>query len=420
MTLHEIPLRHRGDAGPTTDPGDHPGVVPSTPDGELDEAFGPIFASIAEGAVARDRNRELAHAEVAELKRAGFGALRLPVADGGRGASVRQLFRLLIDLSAADSNITQALRAHFFVAEGFLLAGDEEGLRRIAEGQIFGNAISEKGTGSVGRYGTRLTRDGEDFLLDGTKFYSTGSLYADAISVAADLDGERVYATVDTDREGLTQFDDWDGFGQRLTGSGTSIFEGVRVPARLVQSRGYGSAGRTPSSAYLQLFHLAALAGILRRATDDVREWVSHRTRSYSHAPADLPREDPLVQAVLGRASSAAYVARSTVLAVADALDAALASPEAADDPDLLDAAELAAAQAQVVLVPLVLDAVSGIFDVGGASISSEALDLDRHWRNARTLGVHNPVVYKQQAVGRFELTGDGLPYEWNAGERKA
>ncbi|HJE90016.1 MAG TPA: acyl-CoA dehydrogenase [Dietzia timorensis] len=385
---------------------------------ELSARFRPIFAHIAKGAASRDRDRELAHAEIAALKAEKFGAVRLPEALGGAGASVRQLFDLLIDLSAADSNVTQALRAHFFVAEGYILSGDARGLERVAAGEIIGNAISEKGAGSVDRYQTTLSRDGDRYLLNGTKFYSTGSLYADAIAVAADLDGERVYATVDTDAPGLTQFDDWDGFGQRLTGSGTSVYENVHVSAADVAPDGYGTEGRTASSAYLQLFHLAALAGILRRAADDVRDWVAGRTRTYSHAPADLPREDPLVQAVLGRAYSAAFVARATVLSVADALDAVLETAETAENPELLDKAELAAAEAQVALTPLVLGAITDLFDVGGASLSSESLGLDRHWRNARTLAVHNPVVYKQQAVGRFELIGDGLPYEWNAGVR--
>lgn len=168
----------------------------------LSERFRPIFAHIAKGATSRDRDRELAHAEIAALKAEKFGAVRLPQAQGGAGASVRQLFDLLIDLSAADSNVTQALRAHFFVAEGYILSGDARGLERVAAGEIIGNAISEKGAGSVNRYETTLRRDGDRFLLNGTKYYSTGSLYADAIAVAADLDGERVYATVDTDAPG--------------------------------------------------------------------------------------------------------------------------------------------------------------------------------------------------------------------------
>ncbi|WP_297004201.1 acyl-CoA dehydrogenase family protein [uncultured Corynebacterium sp.] len=385
-------------------------------DADLAARFRPVFDGIALGAADRDRNRELPHEQIRQLRDAGFTALRVPVEHGGLGASVRQSFALLTDLATADPNLTQALRVHFSTVEGFLAAGDTEGLRRAGEGVIYGNAISEKGVGAVDRYQTRLTpTDNGNYQLNGTKFYSTGTLYADVVSVAADLDGRRVTVLVDSDAPGVHQFDDWDGFGQRLTGSGTTVFTAVPVAAGTVTEGGYGDAGHVIDTAYLQLFHLSALAGISRRAADDARDRVISRKRTFSHAPADLPREDPLIQAVLGRVYAAASVARAAVLAVADAVASSFGSPE---DVALIDAAELAASEAQVALVPLVLDAVTEAFETGGASVVSEKLDLDRHWRNARTLAVHNPVVYKQQAVGRYHLTGDGLVFAWSAGVR--
>lgn len=391
---------------------------PTPTDADLTARFRPVLDSIAHGAVDRDRNRELPREQIRLLRDAGFTALRVPVEHGGLGATVRQTFAQLTDLAAADPNLTQALRVHFFTVEGFLAGGDAEGLRRAGEGIIYGNAISEKGIGAVDRYQTHLTpTDDGNYQLNGTKYYSTGTLYADVISVAADLDGRRVTVLVDADAPGVHQFDDWDGFGQRLTGSGTTVFTGVTVDAEAVTEGGYGDTGHVIDTAYLQLFHLSALAGIARRAADDARDRVGNRDRTFSHAPADLPREDPLVQAVLGRVYSAASVARASALAVADAVAASFDSP---GDIALIDAAELASSEAQVVLVPLVLDAVSEAFETGGASVASEKLDLDRHWRNARTLGVHNPVIYKQQAVGRYHLTGEGLAFAWSAGVRPA
>src|SRR5471030_2254210 len=61
--------------------------------------FRPIFERIAEGAVERDQLRTLPYDQIAELKQAGFGALRVPVSHGGAGVSVKQLFRLLIETS---------------------------------------------------------------------------------------------------------------------------------------------------------------------------------------------------------------------------------------------------------------------------------------------------------------------------------
>ncbi|AHK34307.1 acyl-CoA ligase [Rhodococcus opacus PD630] len=392
-------------------------------DRELEGRFHPIFDRIAEGALGRERDRRLPFDEVGLLRDARFGALRVPVEFGGYGASVRQLFGLLVDLAAAESNLPQALRVHWSFVEDQRLADPtvsrERWLRAAAEGTLVGNAITEPGVGAADRYQTTLRRrDDGTWVLDGVKYYSTGSLYADHILVAADRDGERVSVLVDADAPGVTQTDDWDGFGQRLTASGTTTFSGVGVPEDRILGPGYGAPGRTYATSYLQLVQLAVLAGIARRAETDTAEWVRARTRTFTHAAADLPRHDPLVQQVIGKLSAAAYGARATVLAVADDLDRLLDA--GGEDPELLDRAEAAAARAQSVVIGLVLDATAQLFEVGGASITSSELGLDRHWRNARTISAHNPLIYKQQSVGAYVLNGDPLPYAWSAGQRQS
>ncbi|MGI1846866.1 acyl-CoA dehydrogenase family protein [Rhodococcus sp. SJ] len=397
--------------------------TPAVTDDELRERFRPTFDRIAEGAVQREHERRLPFHEVQWLREARFGALRVPVEFGGFGATIRQLFDLLIDLlidlAAAESNLPQALRVHWSFVEDQRLAGDGRArhwLAAAADGTLVGNAITEPGVGAADRYRTTLTRKGGDWVLDGIKYYSTGSLYADHILVAADRDGERVSVLVDARQEGVEQTDDWDGFGQRLTASGTTTFTGVVVPEDRILGPGYGAPGRTYATAYLQLVQLAVLAGIARRAEADAVDWVRARTRTFTHAVADLPRHDPLVQQVIGKLSAAAFGARAAVLAVADDLDVLLDA--GADDPELLDRAEASAARAQSVVIGLVLDATAQLFEVGGASITSSEAALDRHWRNARTVAAHNPLIYKQQAVGAHVLNGDPLPYAWSAGRR--
>lgn len=391
-----------------------------TTDERLDEIFAPIFARIAEGAVAREEDRRLAYDEVSWLREARFGALRVPVEYGGYGATVRQLFRLLIDLATAESNLPQALRVHWSFVEDQISARPapeaQDWLRKIAEGTLVGNAITEPGVGAIDRYQTRVTAEGDGYRLDGTKYYSTGSLYSDHILVAADKDGERVSALVDATAEGVTQHDDWDGFGQRLTASGTTEFNGVQVTEDRILGPGYGTAGRTYATSYLQLVQLSVLAGIAQRATDDVSEWVRERKRTFTHSAADLPRHDPLVQQVIGRLTSAAYTARTLVLDIADQLDRL--AETGWQDEQLLDKVEFDVARAQATLIPLVLDATTQLFEVGGASITSERLRLDRHWRNARVISAHNPLIFKLQALGDHVLNGTDLPYAWSAGQK--
>jgi alkylation response protein AidB-like acyl-CoA dehydrogenase len=391
----------------------------------LRERFAPIFEKIAASAARREIERSLAYDEVKELLAAGFGRLRVPKEFGGFGATIRQQFDLLIDLAAADSNLSQSFRPHLiFVEEQRLNAiqGSQNAkawLRKVVEGKFFGNAVTELGLGAAERYQTAVTRDKSGALrLNGEKFYSTGSLYADYIVVAADQDGRRVSVIVAADAAGLTQKDDWDGFGQRLTASGSSSYDSVLIDEDDILGDGYGRAGRSWATAYLQLALLASLAGIARRSLEDAIEWVRPRTRTFSHAPAALPRNDPLIQETIGQIASAAYGARAAALGVADALDDAIDA--LGEDNDLLEEAERAMASAQGIVINLSLDAASRVFEGSGASAASGALALDRHWRNARTLSSHNPLSYKYRSLGANLLNGEELPYHWSAGVRNA
>jgi len=121
---------------------------------------------------------------------------------------------------------------------------------------------------------------------------------------------------------------------------------------------------------------------------------------------------------VIGRLSAAAFAARATVLAAADELAVTLDGHH--NEPERLDASELAAAQAQVIVTKLVLDATSELFEVGGASLTSEKLAIDRHWRNARTIASHNPAIARERLLGDHFLNGINPREEWAARWKKA
>ncbi|MCW3017230.1 MAG: Acyl-CoA dehydrogenase, type 2, C-terminal domain [Solirubrobacterales bacterium] len=177
------------------------GVVPVAPGSrELRD----LLADIAAGAFARERDERPPVDAIQRIRGARLGALRVPVADGGTGASHRELFTTLIDLAHADANVAHILRAHFWFVELRLLDTDPEvrsrWLDEIVRGAIFGNAASEVGgKRPVGEFvlDTRLARaghqwrlDGTQWRLDGTKYYSTGSRFSDWVVVYASTDDE--------------------------------------------------------------------------------------------------------------------------------------------------------------------------------------------------------------------------------------
>ena len=373
-----------------------------------------VLAEIAAGAAERERENRPPHDAIDVVRRSGVGALRVPRELGGGGASVRELFEVLIALAAADSNVAHILRAHFWFVEQRLALPDPEDvwLERILDGAIFGNAMAEVGGPSVGAavFATTITpAPGGGHVLRGTKYYSTGSLYSDWISIGATApNGDAVFATVPVDREGLTLEDDWDGIGQRLTGTGTTRVEDVAVADEEITRR-FRPGDVVPSSegAFLQLYLHAVMAGVARAAPGDAVARARRRSRVYTHGAADTVAADPLVQSVVGEMSSAAFAAEAIVLRAAEAIDDALAAP---GDPALGHRASLQASQAKVAVEDLALRATTRLFEIGGASATKREHDLDRHWRNARTLASHNPTIYKARAIGDHEVNGTPLP----------
>ena len=106
----------------------------------LAQRFRPIFDRIAKDAAGREQRRELPTEPIRWLKEAGFGTLRIPVEQGGSGATLHQLFRLLTELAQADSNLPQALRAHFAFVEDRLNQPDSPQRRlwfeRFCDGEL--------------------------------------------------------------------------------------------------------------------------------------------------------------------------------------------------------------------------------------------------------------------------------------------
>jgi alkylation response protein AidB-like acyl-CoA dehydrogenase len=382
-----------------------------------------LIAAIGEGAVDRERTGERPFAAVDLARAQRLGALRIPAADGGGGASLRELFAVVIALATADVNVAHILRGHFAHVEERLRLGVQERERVVAlalSGKIVGNASTELGSTPAGAFTwkTTLTPDGDGFRLNGKKFFTTGTLYADYAEVlASDPDGATVIALVPTDRAGVTVVDDWDGMGQRATGTGTATFDDVAVTADETLQFAPPDADTEPpalyhSGAFFQLYVTALEAGVLHALRADAVAHVHQRSRSFAWAPNPSAPDDPLLQREIGEIASAAFAAEATVLAAADALAAAYDADVAGTDPnlELAHEASLQAAAAKVVVDALAQKSASQIFDVGGASVVRGAHLLDRHWRNIRTLASHNPTSYKAQAIGAYYARGTKLP----------
>lgn len=377
-----------------------------------------VFDRIAAGTLEREHSRRLPFEQIGWLKESGFLAVRVPAEYGGDGASIEQLIELLIELAAADPHVTQALRGHIGFVEDRLYAppgaSRDRWLARFVDGQMIGNAVTEVGSVAVGETGTRLEPDKENWRITGSKFYTTGSIFAEWIDATATRpDGVEVAALVSTSDAGVAVSDDWQGFGQKLTGSGTTVFTGAPVDAGDV----FVFADRFPyQTALYQTVLLAILSGIGLAAERDASHAVATRSRVYSHGNAAASRDDPQLLQVVGTVAAENFAATACTHSAARAVQAAFDGRHGDDEHRLNLAAEIATAKAQVVVTRLILGAVTGIFDALGASAANTSSALDRHWRNARTVSSHNPSVFKARIVGAWVVNQTPPPFEWAIG----
>src|SRR5471030_125960 len=204
--------------------------------------FSEAIADIASTAAERERAHRLPHEEIARLKVLGFGALRLPSDAGGQGLSLSALLIVARDIAAADSNIAHAFRNHLWLVEAALRRRDHPFHAHILDltkqkktvGLSF---VKTDGVAAGARPSQVLSRLDWDenrhtYVGSGVKVYATGNLYNDAfVGVAVEnREGRTVQYVLDRG-EGVGTDDDWQGFGQRLTGSGTAKFHAVSVPA---------------------------------------------------------------------------------------------------------------------------------------------------------------------------------------------
>lgn len=380
-------------------------------DAEAIAAAHAVAAEIAAGAVTRDRERRLPYAELDLISDTGLLAITVPRAYGGAEVSAATLAEVIAILSAADGSIGQIPQNHFFMIEGLRLEGTEEQksffFDRILSGERIGNALSEAHSKTAQDHTTRILRDGPLYRVDGRKFYSTGVLFAHWIAVVGNNEeGKGILALVRPDAPGVTVTDDWSGFGQRTTGSGSTTFDSVAVhpfavfPFHTIFDRPTAMGPRA------QIMHAAIDQGIARGALARTIDFVRTYTRPWKDSGVAHGYEDPHIIAQIGEVKARVDSGDALIARAGPLVDAAYAEPTA----ESVAAASVAVAEAKVASTEASLLAGSKLIELGGARATLAEHDLDRYWRDARTHTVHDPVRWKYRVIGNYWLNGVNPP----------
>ena len=376
-------------------------------DFEAIETARALAADFATRASDRDANRTLPYDELDEIARSGLLAITVPAEYGGLDVSNAILAEVTAILSEADASIGQIPQNHFYILEALRVDGSEDQKRyffgRALAGDRFGNALSERGTKTVADYNTRITPEGPGYRVNGQKFYSTGVLFADWITVfALDPEDRLTMSFVAKGTEGIEIIDDWDGFGQRTTGSGTTILNNVYVNADAIVFHHKGFERPTTIGSVGQIIHAGVDLGIARAAFAETLDFVRTQSRPWKDSGVERAADDPLTIARIGEIAIKIEAATALIERAGRKVDVAQMD---ATEANVIDAT-LSVAAAKVLTTEVALAASTTLFELAGTSATRIGLNLDRHWRNARTHTLHDPVRWKAHVVGNYYLNG--------------
>lgn len=369
-----------------------------------------LAAEFAVEASRRDRERRLPWTEIERFSRSGLWGISVPKEYGGAGVSNGTLAEVVAILAAADSSIAHIPQNHFYSLEVLRVGGSEAQKRffyaQALQGQRFGNALAEIGHKDFKRR-TRLSVDPQGgYRIDGRKYYCTGSLFSHWIPTLVVDDSETSWlAFVPRQSYGVTVIDDWDGFGQRVTGSGSVQFADVPVQADWLVPFKASFDRPTTIGPLAQIIHAALDLGMARGAYAAALDFVRQHSRAWIDSGVARASDDPLILERVGDLAVHLQAAEALLRRAGRVLDASQAAP----DERSVAAASVAVAEARVLTTEIALKAGSKLFELAGSGASLAEHNLDRFWRNARTHTLHDPVRWKFHAIGNYYLN-DTLP----------
>ena len=359
----------------------------------------------------RDRLGKTPKRERDLIRQSGLLKLSIPRSWGGWGVDWPTLYQSIRIISEGDSSLGHVYGFHHVLLATCRLFGSESQAQRLlsrtaAENWFWGNTLNPMDKRLV------LAREGKELRLRGKKSYGTGSIDSDFLIVSALEEGTEklVVAAIPTHRSGLLLHDDWSNMGQRATDSGSATFENVLLEEDEILGppgpMGSVFAGLRPCVA--QLVFVNVYLGIAQGALAEAKKFTREETKPWPWSGVDQATADPYVLEHFGNS----WAELEGAVAVAD--KAAHVLQKAFEKGDSLTPKErgetaVAIATDKVLSSRAALGITSRIFEATGASATSAKWGLDRFWRNARTLTLHDRLDYKVRELGDWALN-DKVP----------
>jgi alkylation response protein AidB-like acyl-CoA dehydrogenase len=205
---------------------------------------------------------------------------------------------------------------------------------------------------------------------------------------------------------GLTIIDDWSAIGQRTTASGTVTLVDVVVPANHVVKVHEFAGQPSLYGPVSQIIQAAIDLGIARAALAETVRFVKTRARPWMDSGKETAAEDPFIISNIGKLHIELMAAAAMLERAGEVIDEARRGLDEAAQYR----ASIAVAEAKVLTTEIAIETTNKLFELSGTRSAMADLNLDRHWRNARTHTLHDPVRWKFYAVGNYHLNGAPPP----------
>jgi len=369
-----------------------------------DDVAGQLRSTAAE----RDRANQAPRAEIELLRENDLLQVQEPPQYGGAGLSYAQAAQITRRIARGDTSIAHLIGYHYAQTRIARLFGTPEQAdaqsRRNGEQRLFWGGVQNPRGGS----GLVLTRDGDGFLLNGSRTFASGASLGDQLSITATLDDNLAFVSIPGGRAGFTPLNNWDNMGQRLTDSGGVELHDVRIERSEILGQdpigGHElTAYQTLVTPHWQLAFVNFYIGTAEGAIEEALEWTKAYASPWETSGVDHATDDAYILERVGEIVSEVRAAALLADRAGDALQAALDFGPGLSAEQRAEAA-VAIYEAKVVTTKVGLDAVSRLFEIQGSRATTAVYGFDRHWRNLRTHTVHDPVAYKAREVGDWAL----------------
>ncbi|MEK4384702.1 acyl-CoA dehydrogenase family protein [Solibacillus sp. FSL W7-1464] len=321
-----------------------------------------------------------------KLRDIGYTKMTLPKKYGGDGFTVYDAVLLHETLSSycgstglaaswTVQNVGEIFENRYWDEQKLVWFG-----KQIAKGATVNRAVSEFAMGSPvrgGRPGTTAKRDGDSYIINGRKNYTSGAPDLDYFLVSAwvEEDNHLGFFLIPKTAAGVSVENTWDVASMRGTGSDDLVLENVRVDVSdLVEIPGYSTGFKL--NGWLLLIP-ATYLGIAQAARDYAVDFAnSHSPNSIQGTIAQLPN----VQTLIGEMDLALTKARFTIYGVAQLYNNPAKKAAIINEVNI----------AKHVVTNTAIEVVDKAMRLVGAKSLQRSNPLQRYYRDVRA-GLHNP-----------------------------